>query len=167
MNKQTSNIDKILSDITDFDQSFVRYNKMAAIGERINTGVNVKGRETQNINGLISPGGTPEVEDARIEAEKQRQAAVEAARALANSKPPPDDPLSDGEDDEEKSKPTEEQRRTIQEVLKCNPKEYRKILGVQDNEDEEGILSAFRELATSIHPDYIKGKDTQKAFDSK
>ncbi len=80
--------------------------------------------KTQVQHGLVTPEATPQPEDARIAADKARQAA-EAATA------PGEQGMGESDDEEEEGDyepgggDTEEEREAIKRVMSCTPKKYR------------------------------------------
>ncbi|KAF8862741.1 hypothetical protein BDZ45DRAFT_739054 [Acephala macrosclerotiorum] len=75
---------------------------MEATGKAVGNVLGTNGenqRETDVQNGLATPGGTPAVDNARVEADKARQAAEGAANTSANGSTETEDPHSgDGSD---------------------------------------------------------------------
>jgi hypothetical protein len=87
------------------------------------------------------------------------------------SPPPPNRGDDEEEEGDDKSDPNEEQNQAIQRILQLKKDDYRNILGVQDKYDtpsaeQEDILNAARKLGTLIHPEFIKGNNTRKAYNS-
>jgi hypothetical protein len=131
-------------------------------------------RETLFQNGLASPGGTPAVDDGRVAADKERQAAEAAAEAAANGSQ--DENMKDDDDgDDGDYRPgelDEEEKEARKRVMSCPSQNYREILGVKeayDNpiEEKAEILKAYRNLGMLIHPDFNDDEEAEEVFKSK
>ncbi|KAJ9655779.1 hypothetical protein H2201_008729, partial [Coniosporium apollinis] len=128
-----------------------------------------KQTETRNEHGLATPEATPGPDPARNKADKAPQAEGSNAPASQPKVPNQEDESDDESDDEANSTPSKEQTEMVQEVLKYGKKEYRRILGVNDNyntqkEEKEEVLKAFRKRGTLTHSDYNTDKNAEKAF---
>lgn len=140
--------------------------------------------------GLESPEPTPEPEAARIEANKARIRAtvnptseVDTAKvtpAQEKDRPIPsievhgednskssDEESSDEEDSNEKTEPTEKAKQAIDLILRSKKDNFWRILGVEEgSQDKIKTTNAFKELGCILHPTYVNGTDTEKAFNS-
>jgi hypothetical protein len=105
---------------------------------------------------LPTPDATPDVEDHRVEADKERQQLEENTLFVTSRGQPPnsEDDSSDNETD------------VLQAVLGCGKDEHRKILGIKDDADEDKIEDALWNRGTDVHPKYNQNPEAQKAFDS-
>ena len=129
--------------------------------------------ETEVQNGLATPEATPEVDAARVEADRARQHA-EAAAAAKGQQDQEMLEASDPEDGEYRrgGEIDEEENEARNRVMSCGSKEYRKILGVEETydtpaEEKREILNAYRDLGSLIHPDFTDAAGAEKAFRSK
>jgi len=123
-------------------------------------------------NGILTPEGTPAVDDERIAADDTRRAeqqrnhdqgaAAAAAAAAANDNDNRDD---DSDDDEDlRDDLSEEGKKAVDHIMGCNVDEFAKMVGVGEDAPEETKLSAFGRLGRMIHAKLFK--DTDKAFKS-
>jgi hypothetical protein len=136
--------------------------------------------ETLQVHGLATPEGTPEPDDGRLRADKDREAAKAPPQADASKlehAPPTGDSGSDNNDgdsdfdSDESEPPSDEQVKAVKSVLSV--KRPRDILGVQKGdayenatEEKESIMNAFRKLVALTHPVKNSHEDARKAFDS-
>lgn len=134
------------------------------------------GKAVQN-TGLPTPEGTPDVDDGRIEAEKRRQAELEAAEAAKKSpesQPPKNkEPQSSTTtDDDGTDGEAAKQAEILKEVLSCGQDEYHKILGIKEDydsatEEMAAVESAVYDRGIEVHPKYNKDENAEKAWNSK
>jgi hypothetical protein len=145
------------------------------------------GKAVQN-TGLLTPEGTPEVDDGRIEAEKRRQAELEETEAAKKSdenqppknQEPPKTPTKTDDrktndsktDDHETNEEAVNRAQVLKEVLSCGQDEYHKILGIKedyDNGTEEmrSIETAVYNRGVEVHPRYNKDGNAEQAWNSK
>lgn len=142
--------------------------------------------KAQDQHGLLTPEATPAPEEARVDADKTRQAQEQAKLPAitentsqenglsTQSKPELDvhsDMPTEDESDHEQSVPQPLQVEAVKRVLACRPTEYRKVLAVEPSDpdsrvDEENIVNNFRKLGCQAHPDYNKTPGAEKAFKS-
>ncbi|KAJ9646381.1 hypothetical protein H2199_002430 [Coniosporium tulheliwenetii] len=124
-----------------------------------------------NLGGKQTETRYPGPDPARNKADKAPQAEGSNAPASQPKVPNQEDESDYESDDEANSTPSKEQTEMVQEVLKYGKKEYRRILGVNDNyntqkEEKEEVLKAFRKRGTLTHSDYNTDKNAEKAFKS-
>ncbi|KAK6365860.1 Chaperone protein dnaJ [Lithohypha guttulata] len=134
-------------------------------------------------HGLFTPGP----EQARLDADKERQLQESAQSssiaedgsqdsALSTQSKPEADVEStastEAEDDQGKrSAPTPAQIEAMNRVLACQPRQYRKILDLGSRDpnsqaDREKIVNSFRRQGCLTHPDYNLAPQAEKAFKS-
>jgi len=136
--------------------------------------------------GLATPESTPGPDEGRIEADKARQSAKAALSTVieapsiqskpayeGDSVPPSPDTLGNqmsmqlkhgGE--KEPHKYTDAQKSAVDRILACGPKQYYKILDLEETSPKEDIVKAYKELRFLTHPDkngYEKASDAFKS----
>ncbi|KAH7111073.1 hypothetical protein B0J11DRAFT_512249 [Dendryphion nanum] len=123
---------------------------------------------------LLTPEGTPEVDDGRIEADKRQQAeqqAAEAARKSPESQHPDNKELqsSTTTDDDGTDNEAAKQAEILKEVLCCGHDEYHKILGIKEDydsatEEMAAVERAVYSRGIEVHPKYNKDENAEKAW---
>lgn len=75
----------------------------------------------------------------------------------------------ESEDESEKEEPSEEVKKAIDQILATKKKDVLwGILGVQkDTPNKAYTINAFRKLGCMLHPKYVRGENTARAFVSK
>ncbi|KAK5077822.1 Chaperone protein dnaJ [Lithohypha guttulata] len=136
-------------------------------------------------HGLFTPEPTPGPEQARLDADKERQLQESAqlssiaedgsqdSALFTQSKPEADvesTASTQAEDDQgERAAPTLAQIEAMDRVLTCRPRQYRKILDIGSRDlnsqaDREKIVNSFRKQGCLTHPDYNLAPQAEKAF---
>ncbi|KAH7108746.1 hypothetical protein B0J11DRAFT_602136 [Dendryphion nanum] len=131
------------------------------------------GKAVQN-TGLLTPEGTPEVDDGRIEADKRQQAELKAAEAAKESPesqhPENKEPQSSTKtDDDGTNDEAAKQAAILREVLSCGHNEYHKILGIKEDydsatEEMAAVERAVYSRGIEVHPKYNKDENAEKAW---
>lgn len=116
---------------------------------------------------------TPEPDEERNNFERARLQAANQSTA-ENTSTQLNDAANESESDSESEvfDVALEQVTAVIEVMKCDPKEYHKILGAKDThetkeQEREDIVNAFRKRGALTHENFNKHKDAKKAFKSK
>lgn len=97
-------------------------------------------RITRSHGRLPTPEATPGVEDGRVKADAQREAAG-ATRS-------------------------QESLAEIERILKCPEGSNEAILGVESSSSQDERLTSWRALGCKIHPNHCKQEKAQAAFSS-
>lgn len=156
---------------------------MPGFGEKVPSGATIDGKkkksdperaaadEVPGRTGLLTPGGTPQPESARLEADKARQQAKVAKAPTgtddAGSSSGPGRAVVTADEGQRQTEYTEEQKKAVERVLKCGPTQYYRILGVNDPCTKEESMKAYKRLARLLHPDKNKYEGAEDAFKCK